>query len=170
MKGAPEIVLQKCSNHFNSAGQREDLSQVQMEYLTTDIISKEMTSEGLRTLAFSFRDFAVEEFEALKAETHNFTTEGCEAFLEEHHCFLALIALKDPIRDQVPNCVKYARKGRINVRMVTNNSLETAKTVAADCGILDEHVLHTSPEIQRTYAMEAAEFRALVGGIETGYD
>ena len=48
-----------------------------------------------------------------------------------------MFGLKDPLRTTVPSCVKYAREhGHINIRMVSGDHIETAKSVAKTCGIL----------------------------------
>lgn len=85
--------------------------------------------------------------------------------LEVEQTLLAIVALEDPLRDRVKQVVNYAEMGNVNIRMITNNSLETAKAVAVKCNILASEHLEQSAEIQHQFAMHAADFRTSVGGI-----
>jgi Ca2+-transporting ATPase len=49
---------------------------------------------------------------------------------------IGVVAMKDPLRDRVKDVIGYARKGRVNVRMISGDNLETAKAMAFDAGIL----------------------------------
>jgi len=44
--------------------------------------------------------------------------------------------MKDPLRDRAKSVIEYAQKGRVNVRMISGDDLETAKAMAFDAGIL----------------------------------
>ncbi len=90
----------------------------------------EMTSRGLRAIAFSYRDLSVQEYENIRHDV-NF-----EQILFEKHTFQAIVALEDPLRDRAAKFIKFANKGKITVRMITGDNLDTAKKVALDCGIL----------------------------------
>lgn len=68
----------------------------------------------------------------------DFTTLKSMKRLEEEATFLGLIALRDPLRKDVSNYVEYAQKGRMNVRMITADHIETACSVAIEAKILDE--------------------------------
>jgi Ca2+-transporting ATPase len=90
----------------------------------------EMTSRGLRAIAFSYRDLSVQEYENIRHD------ENFEQILFEKHTFQAIVALEDPLRDRASKFIKFANKGKITVRMITGDNLDTAKKVALDCGIL----------------------------------
>jgi P-type E1-E2 ATPase len=75
---------------------------------------------------------------------------------------LAVVALKDDLRDGVKASIKFANKASITVRMISGDSIETAKAVAIEAGIL------TQVEAEQKYVcMVAEEFRRLVGGTQT---
>ena len=64
--------------------------------------------------------------------------------------------MKDPLRDNVKNVVKYAAKGRINVRMVSGDNLETASVMALDAGILKQEEFGIQTEVeQQKFIVEA---------------
>ncbi|RKO86851.1 HAD-like domain-containing protein, partial [Blyttiomyces helicus] len=64
---------------------------------------------------------------------------------------LAVFGIQDPIRPEVPNAVRSCASAGIVVRMVTGDNVGTARTIARDCGILNEGGL----------IMEGPEFRKL---------
>lgn len=101
---------------------------------------------GLRTLAFSYRDFSEEQFEEVKEATKDFTAEDSAQFLESDNTLLAIVALKDPLRERVANVVKFSEKGGVNIRMITSNSLDTAKAIAVEAGILPKDLYAQSIE------------------------
>ena len=88
-------------------------------------MKEKMTSKGLRVLAFSFRDFTSEEYAQLKADSDGFDSDS--KALEVNHTFLALVALKDPVRPDVYKSVQFAELGGINVRLITGENLDTAQ-------------------------------------------
>mmetsp|Transcript_34255 Transcript_34255/g.25322 ORF Transcript_34255/g.25322 Transcript_34255/m.25322 type:complete len:87 (+) Transcript_34255:637-897(+) len=81
---------------------------------------------------------SLEDFEALKNNSNNFSTEEDRKYLEKDMTFLAIFALQDDLRDKVLRSVQYAAKGNINVRMVSGDNLQTATAVAIKAGILTE--------------------------------
>lgn len=79
-----------------------------------------------------------------------------------------MVSMKDPLRENVQRVVQYAYKGRMNIRMVSGDNLDTAKAMAVDAGILSPTEFNTEApiETQRLYAMDAQDFREQVGPIE----
>jgi len=66
---------------------------------------------------------------------------------------IAILGIKDPVRDEVPEAVALCQKAGIVVRMVTGDNIETAKQIARECGIYDED--------NGGIAMEGPAFRVL---------
>ena len=50
--------------------------------------------------------------------------------------FLAIVGIQDPVRPEVPACIKQCQDAGIVVRMVTGDNLDTAKAIAEKCGII----------------------------------
>lgn len=124
-----------------------------------------MANLGLRTIAFAYRDFEEQEFERM-LETNQLTEQ-----LEQSMTFTCLIALEDPLRERVQKVVKYAKKGNINVRLISGDHVETVKAVAQDAGILDSDVMQNlALEDEHKWVMEAKHFSDLVGEIEETED
>ena len=76
--------------------------------------------------------------------------------------FLALIALKDPLRPNIKDSLGYAPLSGITLRMCSGDNLDTAKAVAVDAGILTEEEVNNVAE---KHAMNATEFREMVGDV-----
>jgi calcium-translocating P-type ATPase len=168
IKGAPETVVNNCVAAYDQTGNKIAFDQEAKNYALTEIMRDCMTKKGFRAIAFSFRDFPVDEFAGLG----NFQSDETISQLESNQTFVAMVGMKDPPRDRVKQVVQYAVKGRINIRMISGDNLDTAKAVACDAGILTpaEFDSEASIETQRLYAMDANDFREQVGPIERGED
>lgn len=103
-----------------------------------DILVQKFTTVGFRTIAFAYKDFPADEFESLRERCNNFESEEDRNILESQLTFVGLFALFDPLRDKVKHSVQYAHIGNINVRLVSGDHLETAKSVAVQAGIITE--------------------------------
>lgn len=79
-----------------------------------------------------------------------------------------MVAMKDPLRDKARNCMEYAAKGGINVRLISGDNLDTAKAAAVDANIISAAEFDTEAPIaeQRKYCMDAKDFRERVGPLQ----
>jgi magnesium-transporting ATPase (P-type) len=130
------------------------------------MMKETMSAQGLRTLGFSYKDMSEEDFDALKEETNDFFDEGSADQLAADHTFVCFVAMKDPLRDQVKKAMRRAKRAQLNVRIVTNNSLETSVAQAIDCGLLPKDYMSMDNKTTLGYAMEAAELRDACGGLK----
>ncbi len=165
VKGAPEVIINKCVKTFEVDGSKTHLTDEQQNYIYEDVIYQQFTSKGLRTLAFAYKDMTIEEFSDLSQQCNNFVDEADREPLEQNLVFVGVFALQDDLRDKVLRSVQYAQKGNITVRMVSGDNLETARAVAIKAGIISEE------ESKQKYAcMPAEEFRKLVGEVRKEAD
>lgn len=145
VKGAPETVIGRCSHKFHGNGTKEELLENDKNYILDDLMGKTFCKQlGLRCLAFSYADFSLEDFEQIQKETANFATQASFGRLltDAHHTFLALVAMKDPLRAGVRNAIEHVKKeGHIEVRLVSADHLQTALAYAADAGIVNKQIL-----------------------------
>jgi Ca2+-transporting ATPase len=130
VKGAPEIIVSKCSRTFDIEGKIAPLQDLETNYILNDILIQKFTTVGFRTLAFAYKDFSYEEFEELKLQYNNFEREEDKSILESQLTFVGLFALFDPLRTKVARSVQFAGIGHITTRLVSGDHLETAKAVA----------------------------------------
>jgi magnesium-transporting ATPase (P-type) len=62
IKGAAEFILPKCVRTFGVDGNKQPMADDQLDYILTNIISKEFTTKGYRVLAFAYKDMSLEDF------------------------------------------------------------------------------------------------------------
>lgn len=147
IKGAPEVVLAKCSTTITdpttvsslvplSAPSKGDISSTISRY----------ASLSLRTLALAYRDF-----DAWPSPQPSLDT------VFDAMTWLGVMAIQDPVRDGVPAAVRTCHHASVSVKMVTGDNIETAKAIARECGILP-----TSGD--DGLVMEGTDFRRLSEG------
>lgn len=112
VKGAPEVILAKCRLRPEVRSHCEEL-------LTT------YQARAMRTLAIAYTSVSEEQ----AATT---SLDGLELGL------LALYAIADPIREEVPDAIARCRKAGIEVKVITGDTSGTAKEIARQIGLWDE--------------------------------
>lgn len=110
VKGAPEIVIGKCKDH--PEGIKEKLLGYQ--------------GKAMRTLAFAWKE--VEEND----------NRSVEAIASDGLSYLGVVAISDPVRDDVPDAVSRCLRAGIDVKIVTGDTPGTAKEIGRQIGILKE--------------------------------
>ncbi|KAL5013629.1 hypothetical protein ScPMuIL_007899 [Solemya velum] len=132
-KGASEIVLKKCEFMMDSNGVAQPFSVQQQEQIVANIIEP-MAGDGLRTICLAYKDFM-----AASNETH-FDSEPDwekeEDIVKGLTC-ICIVGIEDPVRPEVPNAIKKCQRSGICVRMVTGDNVNTARSIALKCGILE---------------------------------
>mmetsp|Transcript_41559 Transcript_41559/g.29939 ORF Transcript_41559/g.29939 Transcript_41559/m.29939 type:complete len:153 (+) Transcript_41559:1886-2344(+) len=136
------------------------MSETNLQYILNDELVDTMANEGLRTIAFAYRDFEEQEFERMLNQSH------LSEQLEQNMTFSCLVGLLDPLRPRVQKVIKYAQKGALEVRLISGDHVATAKAVAQDAGILDvDLVRQFTSEDEKKYVMHAKDFKEIVGDI-----
>jgi magnesium-transporting ATPase (P-type) len=75
---------------------------------------------------------------------------------------LAMVGIKDPLRDGIQAAVKACYEGGVRVRMVTGDNKNTAIAIAKEAGILKLDWVESEGDCT---VMEGKDFRAFVGGL-----
>jgi potassium/sodium efflux P-type ATPase len=117
VKGAPEKILEMCVK--SSDGSDLDLDEVLR-------IATEFAKEGLRVLAFAFKEAPADKDELGHHDAESGLT------------FAGLQGMIDPPRPEVLEAVRDCRKAGIKVVMITGDHAVTAGTIAKKIGIADE--------------------------------
>ena len=146
-KGAPEVVLARCTRVAMDGGAVELSSDLAVTFRTA---AEAMAEKGLRVLAFAWRELP-ESFELANAEAQ-MTLAG-------------LIGLEDPPRPEVAAALQKCRDAGIKVIMVTGDHPHTATAIAREIGLVrspapvvitGEQLGHLS-DIQLQLALDAPE-------------
>jgi Ca2+-transporting ATPase len=134
-KGAPDVLLARCSHEF-VAGQASALTQARRAEILA--INEQLAGEALRTLGVAFRslpkDAAQEKFD-----------EGIEREL----VFLGLIGMIDSPRAETRHAVARAKGAGIRPIMITGDHPRTAAVIAAHLDIAADHRAITGAELER---------------------
>jgi Ca2+-transporting ATPase len=119
IKGAPEVVLSRCTKLMDGDTVREmtnsDRDAVETAYTR-------MAEGGLRTLAIARRELPIDA-----------TMD--EDSIEQELVLLGIVAMIDPPRPEVPNAIRLARSAGIRVCMITGDSPTTAMAIARQIGL-----------------------------------
>lgn len=129
VKGASEIILDKCSHSVDVNGKRLTLSQQMKNKIVFSVI-EEMATEGLSTIAIAFRDFEQTYHRSSGQPQWN-----NESSIVNKLTLLCIVGIEDPVRPEVPEAIKVCQQAGITVRMVTGDNVITALSIASKCGI-----------------------------------
>ncbi|KAL5475276.1 hypothetical protein EMCRGX_G027356 [Ephydatia muelleri] len=129
-KGASEIILYKCTQIMGNEGEIIQLTEGDHRRIYNTVIYP-MAQGSLRTICLAFRDFPSDTSCSVSA-----TDVDNESEVVSSLTFLAIVGIQDPVRPEVPACIKQCQDAGIVVRMVTGDNLDTAKAVAEKCGII----------------------------------
>lgn len=125
-KGAPEVILAKCSSERHGG----DVALL-TDDRRRDIMrwNSEMASRALRVLALAYRDLT--------------STEGAD-FDETDLIFAGLIGMIDPPREEAKAAVLISRKAGIRPVMITGDHPDTALAIASELSIASANDLAVS--------------------------
>ena len=181
VKGAPEMVIRLCDDVLLPDGAKKELSGSFQEDSEGNLSGSgtrkklvqhciyPMARQALRVLAFAYRDFdAAQDWDAMVqyATEEQKGVGDCPA-VEDKLTLLAFLGFQDPVRPEVPDAVLACQKAGIFVRMVTGDSMETAKAIARQCNIYhnDEWKDSRGRKWPAGRAILGSQFREVVGGL-----
>ncbi|MEW5309019.1 MAG: hypothetical protein WDW38_000932 [Sanguina aurantia] len=125
MKGAPEILITKCSSYLRNG----QVKEIDAEFSSSmNSVYERCGMMGERVLGFAYRQAPAQEASLYSTEAGAPPTEGLT--------FLGLISLVDPPRDGVGVAVAKCRTAGIRVMMVTGDHPLTAEAIARKVGII----------------------------------
>ncbi|XP_063063782.1 plasma membrane calcium-transporting ATPase 3b [Engraulis encrasicolus] len=124
-KGASEILLKKCSSILDASGEPRNFRPRDREEMVKKVIEP-MACEGLRTICIAYRDFPADPEPDWEQEADINTDLTC----------ITVVGIEDPVRPEVPDAIRKCQRAGITVRMVTGDNINTARAIAAKCGII----------------------------------
>jgi len=146
IKGAVEVILPKSNKVIMDA--TESIMTIPMndddKHIFTNTLD-EYGNHSLRTIALAYRDFNCWPPIEIKPSTEISFDDIKDL------TFLGIFGIKDPLRPGVRDAIKKCQDAGVYIRMVTGDNIETAKSIAKECGILHEDGI----------AMEGIDFRNL---------
>ena len=122
MKGAPEMVLERCSKIFLD-GKEQPLTPQTLTKLCK--VTEALALQALRNLGFAYKELPP-------------NTETFEESNEEGFVFAGIMSMIDPPRAEVKDAIALCKKAGIRVVMITGDHKLTAIAVAKELNLLDE--------------------------------
>ena len=126
VKGAPEYMLKRSTEVLMPDGRhsidtvRDEVNQLLMEY----------QSRALRTLGFAYKVITDAEVEDVFIENRKLQSEDL--------CFLGIVGIIDPIRDDVSGSIQDCLNAGIDIKIVTGDTPGTAKEIGRQIGLWTE--------------------------------
>jgi len=157
MKGAPEAILSACkfylhvSDNPHTAPVVKPLTSFDINKLTE--IIKTYDTNSLRSIALCYKDLSTEASQKWKEQT----TDGQYQIEQTDFTFIGVAAIKDTLKVNVKESVQNCRSAGINVIMVTGDNIDTAVSIANECGIITKG--------EDFVALEGTDFYNQVGGL-----
>ena len=103
--------------------------------MVKDVIEP-MASDGLRTIAIAYRDFVTAEAEINQVRCDIEPNWDEEDKIISNLTCLCIVGIEDPVRPEVPDAIRQCQRAGITVRMVTGDNINTARSIAMKCGIV----------------------------------
>ena len=122
VKGAPEIVLKRC------ATVRKRDSEAGIQWVRGEVENKlaEYQQKAMRTLGFAYKYISEAEVDRVFADGK---------LQIEDLCFLGIVGILDPIRDDVADSIKNCLNAGIGIKIVTGDTPGTAREIGRQVGL-----------------------------------
>jgi Ca2+-transporting ATPase len=147
VKGAPEVILERCIN-LQEDGDVRPLTSPDRVKIIEEMQS--MAEEALRVLAMSYK--------ALSNDTDEYEIEDVESGLT----YVGMVGMIDPAREEVPQAIETCKQAGIRTVMVTGDHRLTAVAIAQQIGMLDEETPTSVMTGENLEAMDDDELDAVI--------
>ncbi|MBR2301634.1 MAG: calcium-translocating P-type ATPase, PMCA-type [Bacteroidaceae bacterium] len=148
VKGAPEIVLRKCTHVATADGVKE--SKEYIEAIEKQLL--EYQNKAMRTLGFAYK---------VLNDNDDITPYSNGKLNNEDLIFAGIAAISDPVREDVPAAVKTCLDAGVEVKIVTGDTPGTAKEIGRQIGIVNSDTpdsdIITGPQFEALSDEEAAK-------------
>lgn len=145
-KGAPDIIIEKCTKLYSSTGVRE-LSKEDKRLILKK--NDELAKDALRVLGVAYKKLSSKKYD--------------NRHVEEELIFVGLIGMIDPPRKEAVNAVRKCRFAGIKPVMITGDHKITAGAIARELDIITEgEKVVTGAELE---AMDDAKLQSIVNDV-----
>ncbi|WP_135364614.1 cation-translocating P-type ATPase [Halosimplex halophilum] len=151
VKGAPEVVVEKCSRALTDDGSVE-LDEAGAERIRER--TREFADDALRVLAVAY----TEDGRGFDADGEG-ELDGADDLTDL--VFVGLVGMIDPPRAEVADAIARTRRAGIDVKMITGDNVRTAAAVGAELGLGGDVV-----EGREIEALSDDELRERVGEVD----
>ncbi|MBS7640541.1 MAG: cation-translocating P-type ATPase [Candidatus Bathyarchaeia archaeon] len=154
MKGAPEVVLQRCKYILKNGAVKKLTERDRKNILS---INEQMASEALRVLGVAYKELK-------DIDPNNLNDEKARETLESDLTFIGLLGMIDPPREEAKIANEKCRRAGIKTVMITGDHKLTAIAVAKELGMMEEgDIALTGEELDK---MSDEEFEKIVENVK----
>jgi Ca2+-transporting ATPase len=121
VKGAPDVLLPRCTHRLGLDGHVEPLDEGHRQEILAN--NGVLAGQALRVLAVAHRLLNPPQAK-MQAAT-----------IEQELVFLGLVAMKDPLRPEAVDAVRLCREAGITTTMITGDHKDTAVAIARELGL-----------------------------------
>lgn len=140
-KGAPEVILSRCTQWMGPEGAHPFLDDEKPRILSE---LAEYQRKGMRALGIALRHLEKSPLsDDIEKESQNLI-------------WLGYFAIQDPVRPEVPSAMHACQEAGVSVKIVTGDNKETACQIGREIGLFPE-----TGEINPRYILTGPEFEAL---------
>ncbi|KAJ1946349.1 hypothetical protein FBU59_002049, partial [Linderina macrospora] len=162
VKGAPDVLLQRCSSIQSANGDVLPLDKDNLERLQA--LQRKWSSEGQRVLMLCRREFqGTNPFAGI--EDDQAKLDEVVAAVNTDLTIVGLVGIVDPPRKEIPHVVDTCRRAGIRVFMVTGDFALTAAAIARQCKIITNDRVDSIDDI-RAKALQHAPGALADAGVE----
>ncbi len=129
IKGAPEVVLKRCSHHVDGSGL--DLQQILLQI-------DQLGAKGMRVLAIAQKEWD-------DAKNSDLTIDN----VQDGFLFVGLIGMIDPPRTEAVESIKACHRAGITVKMITGDHHATARAIGMELGLSSNGTVVTGVELSK---------------------
>ena len=131
-KGAPEVILTRCSSIYIKGGTEVARMTEQIRSRLLNSFNEYASRKALRCLALCSKKWNVKERREVNATD------------ETELCFIGLVGMQDPPRPEVRIAMEQCEMAGIRVIMVTGDNKATAESVSNQVGLMRPRSMETS--------------------------
>lgn len=148
VKGAPEVILERCSHIFKNDQVKKLTAKEKQAILQ---VNEKMASDALRVLGVAYKELPSSNPESLSEEE-----------IERDLVFLGLAGMIDPPREEAKIANKKCQEAGIKTVMITGDHKLTATAIAKELGMLQSDMVLTGAELDN---MNDEEFEKIVENV-----
>ncbi|CAD8079316.1 unnamed protein product [Paramecium sonneborni] len=148
-KGAPEMLLDKCSHYINEQGKVVGITNDYKQKLNT--IIQNYGQQQIKSILLLFRDvFKIEEFDHLQEQ------------IDKSYTIIGLIGLQVQLKDEIINTVQQCNQAGVIVRLISGDNIDTAIAISKKVGILPQNYEYHKDCLT---VMEGDNFKQMIEGL-----
>jgi len=143
VKGAPDVLLPRCTHYLTLDGRTDPLDDAIT--LNVRAANSGFAQEALRVLGVARRTMPAPPAQFQAAD------------IEQDLVFLGLAAMRDPLRPEATTAVRACREAGIRTVMITGDHKDTAAAIAKELGILNGFESVSGIELDRVAETELVD-------------